>query len=239
MFENFDKILKPQYRPLWHDYCRYLQLGWEHFFNNDESAAVKSEQIKLLERAIRKDFPLKDTLLGRLQRAFVAENLSLYLLLEPLQAWQWAAAIGKTETEARVSEIMGRLVSPAARMMMVLSDENPSTYLPMTSLLTARWLLGELEHKSELLSKVKKTRRFWFGKLRGLLKNAFVILAVVKAKKLKFKLAKELNTLAMMTDKLQNNKQPRPEGLDRIKIFLYSCYQFMTIRKRTTQTKGV
>ena len=200
---------------------------------------VKSEQIKLLERAIRKDFPLKDTLLGRLQKAFVAENLSLYLLLEPLQAWQWAAAIGKTETESRVSEIMGRLVSPAARLLMVLNDENPSTYLPMTSLLTAYRLAKELEHKSELLAKVKKTRRFWFGKLRGLLKNAFVILAVVRSKRLKFKLALELNALAIRIDKLQNNKQCKTEVLDRIKIFLYSCYQFIMIRRRTTQTKGV
>ena len=238
MFEDLEKILKPQYRPLWRDYCRFLQLGREHFFGG-ESAALKTERIRLLERAIRKDFPLKNTLLGRLQKAFVAENLSLYLLLEPLQAWQWAAAVRKTETEARVSEIIGRIAAPAARMLMVLSDESPSTYLPMTSLLTARWLLSELEHKSELLAKVKKTRRFWFGKLRGLLKNAFVILAVVKSKSLKFKLAKELNTLVVMSEKLQNNKQPRPERLDRIKIFLYSCYQFMTIKRRTTQTKGV
>ena len=239
MFEDWGKILKPQYRPLWSDYCLFLQLGWKHFFNAAESASLKAEQIKLLERAVRKDFPLKNSLLGRLQKAFVAENLSLYLLLEPLQVWHWLAFIGKTETEVKVSEIIGRLVSPAARMLMVLSDENPSTYLPMTSLLTAHFLQKELENKSELLAKVKKTRRFWFGKLRGLLKNAFVILAVVKSKKLKFKLATELNRLALIIDKLQNNKQPRPERLDRIKIFLYSCYQFMTIKRRTTQTKGV
>ena len=182
MFEDWGKILKPQYRPLWCDYCLFLQLGWEHFFDAAELSGIKSEQIKLLERAIRKDFPLKDSLLGRLQKAFVTENLSLYLLLEPLQVWRWLASIGKTETEVKVSEIIGRLMSPAARMLMVLSDENPSTYLPMTSLLTAHFLQKELEYKSELLSKVKRTRRFWFGKLRGLLKNAFVILAVVKSK---------------------------------------------------------
>lgn len=239
MFEEWGKLLKPRYRPLWADYCRYLRLGQQHFFEVSKAAELKTEQIKLLERAIRKEFPVPNTLLKRLQRAFVEENLSLYLLLEPLQAWRRLALNRPTETEAQISEIITCLAAPAVRLLMVLNDENPSTYLPMTSLFSARYLLGELEYKSPLLAKVKKTRRFWYGKLRGLLKNAFVVLTVIKSKRLKFMLATELNRTALQADKAQNNKQQKIELLDRIKIFLYSCYQFVMIKRRTTETKGI
>ena len=239
MFEQLQKILKEKYRPLWLDYCRYLRLGQQRFTLQRLSNAVRTEQIRLLESAIRKEFPLKQTLLARLQHKFVAENLSLYLLLEPLQAWQWYAGGKAVDTEAQISELISRIASPAARMLMVLNNENPSTYLPMTSLLSAMYLAAAVENKDEILQKLKKTRRFWCGKLRGLLKNAAILPAIVKSKRLKFLLAIQINTLAFKIDRLQNNKQRPTERLDRIKIFLYSIYQFITVRKRTTETKGI
>ncbi len=239
MFERFEKNLKAKYRPLWADYCRYLQLGQAHFVDNRAEPAVAEEQIRLLERAVRKDFVLKNTLLARLQKAFVAENLSLYLLLEPLQAWRLAAVDKRPCTEARFSETVMRLAAPAARMLMVLNNENPSTYLPMTSLLSAWYLAIALEQKQPLLQQAGKTRRFWLGKLHGHLKNAAVLLAVVKSARLKFLLATEINQQAIEADKLKNNKQRKLEVLDRIKIFLYSTYRFVTVRRRTTETKGI
>lgn len=239
MFECLAKLLKSKHRPLWQDYCRYLRLGWQHYADKKIEPKLKIAKISLLEKAIRKDFPLPDTLLARLQKAFVVENLSLYLLLEPLQIWRWLAADKKNVTEAQISEIIAGLASPAARMLMVLNNEGPSTYLPMTSLLSAQYLLNALENKDALLQKSGKRKRFWLSKINGLLKNAAVILRVIKSKRLKFLLATELNRLVLQVDKMQNNKQSGIEGLDRIKIFLYSLYQFIVIRRRTTQTRGI
>lgn len=239
MFEDLQKILKAEYRPLWRDYCLYLRLGQEHFTDGRRSHAVRTEQIRLLEEAIRKEFPLKRSLLARLQQNFVKENLSLYLLLEPLQAWQWYAGDKMPDTEAQVSELVSRIAAPAARLLMVLNEENPSTYLPMTALLSAMFLVEAAANKAEILQKFKKSRRFWCGKLRGLLKNAAILLSIVKSKRLKFLLALQINTLALKIDMLQNNKQQPIEQLDRLKIYLYSIYQFMIVRKRTTETKGI
>jgi len=239
MFEYAEKILPKKYKELWNDYCLFLQLGQNHFASDEWSATVKKQQISLLERAIRKDFPLAGTLLYRLQKAFVAENLSLYLLLEPLQAWHWLIAAKMPDTEAQISEIVMRLSAPAARMLMVLNNENPSTYLPMTSLLSAQYLFEALEYKDELLRHIRKPHRFWMRKLTGLVKNAAVLLSVVKSKRLKFRLALELNTIICKIDRAQNNKQSELERLDRIKIFLYSVYQLVTIRRKTTGTKEI
>ena len=239
MFECFEKLLQSKHRKLWQDYCRYLRLGWQHYGEDKNNSKLKTEKIRLLERAVRKDFPLSNSILAHLQKAFVAENLSLYLLLEPLRVWRWLAADKKKVTEAQISEIVADLASPAARMLMVLNNESPSTYLPITSLLSAQYLLNAVENKDELLQKSSKRKRFWLGKINGLLKNAAVILRVIKSKRLKFLLAMELNRLALQVGKVQNNKQSKVESLDRIKIFLYSLYQFTVIKRRTTQTRGI
>ena len=239
MFECFTNLLKAEYRPIWSDYCRYLRMGWQHYADKKIDSAIKAEQIRLLERAVRKDFPLPDTLLARLQKAFVTENISIYLLLEPLRVWRWLATDKKKITEAQISEIIAGLASPAARMLMVLNNENPSTYLPMTSLLSAWFLLDAMENKNVLLQKSGKRSRFWLGKIQGLLKNASVILSVIKSRRLKFRLAMELNRLTILVNKTQSNKQCRIESLDRIKIFLYSLCQFIVIKRRTTEVKGI
>lgn len=239
MFEDLQYLLKPKYHALWADYCCYLELGWQHFNDANRTTATKYEQLRLLETAIRRDFPLKENLLARLQRHFVAENLSLYLLLDPLSAWHYAAS-GKTpESETALTEIVQRAVAPAARLLMVLNDENPSTYLPMTSFLTALFLERLQTQKSPLLQSVKRSKKQWCRKYDGLLKNAFVLLGIVSSKRLKFKLATVLNTMKVQIGKILNNKQPTAELLDRVKIFWYAVFQFITVRRRTTTQKGL
>lgn len=239
MFEDLQYLLKPKYHILWADYCRYLDLGWQHFNNAACSTPTKYEQLRLLETAIRRDFPLKNNLLARLQQHFVAENLSLYLLLDLLTAWRYTASGKIPESETALTEIVQRAVAPAARLLMVLNDENPSTYLPMTSFLTALFTEWLQTQKSPLLQGLKRSKKQWCRKYDGLLKNAFVLLGIVNSKRLKFKLAIMLNTMKVKIQKILNNKQPTAELLDRIKIFWYAVYQFVTVRKRTTTQKGL
>ena len=239
MFEDLQILLKPQYRQLWTDYCRYLDMGWQRFSDNRFAPTEKHEQLRLLEKAIRKDFPLPENLLARLQQQFVTHNLSLYLLLEPLSAWRYLAT-GKTpDTDAAISEIVQRVTAPAARLLMVLNDEGPSTYLPTTSWLTAVFLENAIVQKLPLIKNLKRSPKQWLNKLGGLLKNAYVLLSIVRSKHLKFKAALQLNTMRLRLQKKQNSKQAETDGLDRIAIFLYSIYQFITVRKHTTEKKGI
>ena len=128
-------LVRPYQQPLVDLYIKYLKLGNEHFGQKGVSAEVKAEKIRLLERGIRRDFPQQDNIIARLQKQFVTENLSLYLLLDPLLAWRYTATGKRPTSETQVSDIIGYETSPLARLLMVLNNENPSTYLPMQSLL--------------------------------------------------------------------------------------------------------
>ena len=239
MFEDFQVLLKPQYHQLWADYCRYLELGWQRFLCRCFNADEKEKQLRLLEKAIRRDFPISANLLARLQKQFINENLSLYLLLEPLSAWRHLTAEKTPVSDASASEIIQRTLSPAARLLMVLNNESPSTYLPMTSWLTAFFLMRLIQQKSPFLKNMKHTPKQWAKKLDGLLKNAFVLLGIVRSKRLKFRIALCLNTLQSYVYDLRSNQQRKTDFLDRMKIFLYSMYQFIVIRRRTTTKKGI
>ena len=239
MFEQFKVLLQSQNYALWADYCRYLDLGWQHFTKKNLAASIKYEQLRLLEKAIRRDFALKKNILARLQKFFVAENLSLYLLLEPLQAWRYLVADSCPNSKNAAMEVVQRVVSPAARLQMVLNGQNPSTYLPMTTFFTAYFLYCCRMQKSSFLKNIKYSEKRWHNMLNGLLRDSFVLLEIVGSKRLKFALAMELNTLKIKLQKLPNHQQLRLDLLDRLKIIMYSSIQFIIVRKRTVMQKGL
>jgi hypothetical protein len=237
MFDDYKILLQPRYYALWQDYCHYLETGWRRFGGNLFDTPTKNEQLRLLETAVRKDFVLKNTLLSRLQKAFVVENLSLYLLLEPIQAWRYLSASKKADSESRIAEVVGKFTAPAARMLCVLNEETPSAYLPLTAMLSLDMFLNWNEWKSDLPKNFARSDKKQNEKLVGLWKNAFVLLEIVNSKRLKFKLAGLLRRQQLNIQRRFNNKQPQIDFLDRIDIFLYSLYWFIIIPKRTLKQK--
>jgi len=220
-------------------YLQYLDLGAKHFSRQNITPQTKLEQITLLEKAIRKDFPLQKNILARLQKMFVAENLSLYLLLDPLIAWRYLANGKSIKSEKQAADVVGYLASPLARMIMVLNNENPSTYLAMTSLLSLLYFQQIFADKSFIPYAVKWGNKRKTEYLRGLLKNATILLQIVQSKRLKFRLAILFNRLRLQINNRQNNKQAKMGLLDELRIFAYSIYQFVVIRHRTLSKKGI
>ena len=232
-------LVRPYQQPLVDLYIKYLKIGNEHFGQKSVSAEVKAEKIRLLERGIRRDFPQQDNIIARLQKQFVTENLSLYLLLDPLLAWRYTATGKRPTSETQVSDIIGYETSPLARLLMVLNNENPSTYLPMQSLLALLVFSDMFQNKSPLLKAVKWSKKQRCSKLTGLLKNAGVLLSIVRSKRLKYKAAILLNTAAVLVEKYEKNQQMFLSVLDVLRIYLYSCSQFLFIRKQTVTKKGI
>ena len=217
-------------------YVMFWKMGWQHFMSATKDTIVKQQEIKLLEKAIRCDFPVPENILARLQKTFVAENLSLYLLLDLLTAWRYLATDKQPTSEDQLSEIIGAAVSPLARIIMALNDEQPSTYLPMQALLSALLGYDLWLNKSSLTKKLHLSKRQKNNKLQGQLKSATVLLAIVRHRRLKWHLALFLNHAALY---MRNNKQELPSRLDEVKIFLYSIYQFFTVRHRTVTRRGI
>lgn len=226
-------------KPLFDLYLRYLHLGRTHYGKKGITSQVKAEKLKLLERAIRGGCRLQNNLIYHLQQAFVRENLSLYLLLEPLAAWRYLATDKLPTSETQLTDVVGNISSPLSRFLMVLNNETPSTYLPMQALLTAWILLQMLQEKDAFLQKLKWHKSRQISKLKGLCKDGAVILAVVKSKRLKYRLAVLLNRISILTEKYAKNEQSTIEFLDALRIFVYSVTQFLLIKKRTVTKKGI
>ncbi len=220
-------------------YCQYLDLGWKHYSSEKYSPLIKAEKINLLEKAIYKDYPHSQSIIHKLQKMFIKENISLCLLSDVLLAWRYLASNKIPTTENQVSDVISYSISPLARMLMVLNDENPSTYLPMSSLLMFFSYLQLFEQKSPFLRKVKISRRQKESKLSGLLKSAYVILSIVHSKKLKFNLAIAINKGRILFNRFKNNEQLKIGFLDYIRIFLYSTIQFVVVRRKTITKKGI
>ncbi len=236
---NIIKLARRKYRPLIIDYIKFLQMGWRDFGNVDISPEIRQEKLNLLDRALRKDCTLKTGLIYRLQQNFLQENLSISMLLEPLSAWRWLASGKKPDSELQAVEIINRMLAPLARLFLALEDENPSTYQPMTALLVLICWQEMLGENNDFLRSLKLKKKQKNNRLDGLYKTASVILRVIKSKRLKFRLAILLNTANIHSFLLKNNKQQKLSVLDYLRIFLYSTLQFLLVRKKTVDKKGI
>ena len=195
--------------------------------------------MRLLEKALRRNSPLPQGLIFRLQQIFIRENISITLLLEPLSALRFLAAEKQPTSGTQVSEILNRLLSPLARLLLVLDNENPSTYQPLTSLFVLLFLQEAFNNNSDFVKKAKISKRQRESRLKGLYKSAKVILALLKTKRLKFRLAILLNTANLHTRLFKNNEQRKLTFLDYLSIFLYSLGQFFFIKRKSVNNKGI
>ena len=67
MLNNFNpKILvKKEHTPLIDDYYIYLNLGLKHYAKENVSIETKKQKLELLEKALRKDYQHKNSLIFR------------------------------------------------------------------------------------------------------------------------------------------------------------------------------
>ena len=236
---NPDKLAAKEYQPLVADYLTFLETGRRHFSNSKIPTALRLEKLRLLEKALRKTCPLPQSLIAKLQQQFLQKNISISLLIEPLSVWRYIAADKTPTSGAQISEIFNRLMSPLARLILVSYDENPSTYLPLTSLFILLFLQENFEKNQDIIKKAKMSKRQKESRLKGLYKSAKVILSLVKSKRLKFMLALWLNKADLQTKQFINNKQHKPTFLDCTRIFLYSLWQFAVIKRKSVNNEGI
>lgn len=232
-------LIKKDDRTLWSDYIRLFLLGCEHFSYEMGKEDIKNEKTRLLEKAIRRNFMISGNLLCRLQKEFIDNNLSISMILDLIAAWKYIALLSPPLNEKQVSDIIGYIASPISRMIIALNNENPSIYLSVTSLVSA---VIFLQFNDDNLSFIKTSR--WSvkqkrSKLKGWLKNSYVLLSIVRSLRLKFKIAQVLNRLVLYEMAFQNNKQYATSFLDETKIFLYSIFQSVTVRRRSITVKGL
>jgi hypothetical protein len=232
-------LIPNEKQKLWELYLSFLYAETKRFGFDKTQAKVKEDKLRLLEKALRRDVSGKNNIIAKLQSEFIKENLSLSLLTDWLVVWRYTAILEPPLNEKRISDIIGAAASPLARMIMALNNENPSIYLPFSSLISAILFLYILRENKPILKGCKWKLSQQRSKLKGWLKNAGVLLNVVSSLKLKFKVALLLNRLNIYGQAFQNNKQCEIGILDEIKIFLYSIWQFVTVRHKSVIIRGL
>ena len=73
-------------------------------------------------------------LLGFVQKEFIARNLSLSLLLEPLDGFEWLSKNRYPLEFSAASPIWLQVISPFSRLVAVLNNQTPPFYQPFAAL---------------------------------------------------------------------------------------------------------
>ena len=91
------------------------------------------KSFNLLYRAVSRTWPGR-MLLGFLQKEFIARNLSLSLLLEPLDGFEWLSKNRYPLEFSAASPIWLQVISPFSRLVAVLNNQTPPFYQPFAAL---------------------------------------------------------------------------------------------------------
>lgn len=91
------------------------------------------QSFNLLYRAVSHEWPEKN-LLGKLQKEFIDRNLSLSLLLEPLDGAEWMSKKLYPLEVSSASPIWLQIILPVARFTAVLNNQKPPFYQPFANL---------------------------------------------------------------------------------------------------------
>lgn len=131
---SFYKILvSKKDRPLLILYARYLTLLARRCLPEKKK---KPESFNLLYRAVSREWG-KKTLLGRLQNEFIIKNLSLSLLLEPLEGAIWLSQNLYPLALSTGTPVFAKIAAPFSRFIGALNNQPPLFYQPFSTLAMA------------------------------------------------------------------------------------------------------
>lgn len=123
-------LVSPQKREL-----LFLYIKWVHLLSlrGFHQKNITPQTFNYLYKAVSRSW--KETfLLGRLQAMFIKENLSLSLLLEPLDGFEWLSKNRYPLSFSSSSPILLQIIAPMARLIAALNNEHPPFYQPFSSL---------------------------------------------------------------------------------------------------------
>ncbi len=125
------RLVSAKDRPLLEAYLRYINLL---AYRGMRQKGRHPKSFNLLYRAVSRSWSSK-TLLGFLQQEFIARNLSLSLLLEPLDGFEWLAKNKYQLTLIGATPILLQVIAPVSRLVAALNNQSPPFYQPFADLI--------------------------------------------------------------------------------------------------------
>ena len=196
---------------------------------------ISEKSFNLLYRAVSRNFSEK-FLLGRLQKEFIRENLSLSLLLEPLDGFEWLSKNRYPLNFSTTSPIMLQVVMPFARLIATLNHQHPPFYQPFANLISIYIGLYVLTTKdaqqlfSNTLITIDKTKIS--DDLVLLHHEAKQVLPVIRGIKFKLKIAFYLGLCRVLINKFTKKNYKKLNFFDYVNAFLYGLWYSISIKSK-------
>ncbi len=176
-------------------------------------------------------------LLGNLQKEFIKRNISLSILLEPIDGFSWFIK-NRYELEYTKSfPLLMPIISPISRLIAVLNNNSPIFYQPFSNLVLAYFSLYVKENRE--LQKIFKNNKILFNIKEldkqniTLFNEAKYILPTSKGLLFKLKLGFYIGLLKIIIEK----KSEKIKKSDYVNSFLYGLHYIMTIRSKKMKIK--
>lgn len=179
------------------------------------------------------------TLLGSLQKEFIARNLSLSMLLEPVDGFAWLSRKRYTMPLDKATPILLQIITPLTRFIAVLNNQRPPFYQPCSHLFFAYLVLyvlnmpdlRELLAKSCIITDNKKLKQ----QLMPLLNEAKQTISVTFSLRFKFKIAYVLGLCRRLIVKNQQEVTNKLNFFDYVNAFLYGLWYTVITRDNSQE----
>lgn len=211
-------------------YLRWLQLL---AVRGTQQKYIHGKTFNYLYRAVSREWSEK-YLLGQLQKQFIARNLSLSLLLEPLDGFEWLSKNRYILTISKATPILLQIISPLARLIAILNNQRPPFYQPFASLIFAYvvlYVLNSVELQKILAASSLQIHSEQLNKQLPLLLNeAKQVISVISGFRFKLKVAYFLGLCRCLIIKNASHTKNNINFLDSVNAFLYGLWYVLTIR---------
>ena len=203
---------------------------------------TSEKTFNLLYRAVSRPWSEK-TLLGYLQQEFIKENLSLSLLLEPLDGFEWLSKNRYPLALSVSSPILLQIITPFARLIATINRQHPPFYQPFANLICAfLWLyitempeqVGYLNKAGITLNKEKMT-----SDLPLLHKEALQILPVIKGIFYRIKIAFYLGLCKDLIKKRGRKMNNFYKIFIFVNAILYGLWYVFAIRRKSIKPNRI
>ncbi|MBQ2882751.1 MAG: hypothetical protein IJE43_03110 [Alphaproteobacteria bacterium] len=200
---------------------------------------LKNTNFKYLYKAISKEWSNK-RLLGYLQQEFIKRNMSLSLLLEPIEGFDWLSKNRYKLSFSTMGAMMLQVVAPFSRFIAVTNNQKPPFYQPFSNLLFIYIAIYSANIPEIALlfknNSIEIDIKSLDEQLLRLHNEAKQVLSVTYILKNRLKIAYLLGLSLILIKKHQQKQKNKIEKLDYVNAFLYGLWYML---KSKDKTKGL
>lgn len=197
---------------------------------------LHDKTFNFLYRAVSRSWSEK-TLLGKLQQECIRRNMSLSLLLEPLDGFEWISKNRYTLEFAKATPILLQIISPISRFVAILNNQRPPFYQPFSNLIFAYTILYVLYmpklHQICQSSRLVVNNKILKKQLLPLLHEATEVIPVTGGLMFRGKIAFYLALCRRLVQKMEQNNENKLNFFDNVNAFLYGLWYILTIRNNS------